>query len=46
MNRLGRESTGALLLTAVLALQGCGGGDEDRAAFAAAWRRLYMRPPR
>lgn len=23
-------------------VQGCGGGDEDRAAFASAWRRLYM----
>jgi hypothetical protein len=27
-------------------IQGCGGSDEDRAAFAAAWRRLYVRPPR
>jgi hypothetical protein len=23
-------------------VQGCGGSDEDRAAFASAWRRLYM----
>lgn len=23
-------------------VQGCGGNDEDRAAFASAWRRLYM----
>jgi hypothetical protein len=23
-------------------VQGCGGGDDDRAAFASAWRRLYM----
>jgi hypothetical protein len=27
-------------------IQGCGGSDEDRAAFAAAWRRLHVRPSR
>jgi hypothetical protein len=27
-------------------IQGCGGSDEDRAAFAAAWRRRYVRPTR